>query len=468
MNKFMGLLMIGVSLWLVQCGGGGDCEPHDGKYCDEGATYWVDSCGNYEDVFKQCECGCAADHTGCKSCGCMGNCAGKCCGDDGCGVQCPDGCASTGQTCNFSSCLCEGTCQAKTCQQLFKECGWWDDGCGTQIPCGNCSGGQTCDASGHCVGGSTCPGGLTLCGEECVNVSADPRHCGGCNSACGAGEVCENSGCITWSDCRQNPCPGFSYCDLNTGECKPGCAGDTQCPDYEFCDIATHNCACVQNYIRCDGVCLTDVHLCGGECVSDFSVDTCGDRCTPCPADPQGTPICDGVNCGIDCGLGYHMCGGLCVDNSSPQHCGMSCTPCPTDSLGVATCNGSSCGIQCNQGAKMCGGSCADILGDRYNCGDCNVVCESQDWNGTPFCNNGVCDVDCPGEETYCDGYCTDTQDDIYNCGSCGNDCTYLRAPECRDGECTCDYWCGDHTFTVCCHGNECCPDGYCTTYGCL
>jgi hypothetical protein len=116
----------------------------------------------------------------------------------------------------------------------------------------------------------------------------------------------------------------------------------------------------------------------------------------------------------------------------------------------------------------MCGNSCADIQNDRYNCGDCNVICESEDWNGTPFCNNGVCDVDCPGEETYCDGYCTDTMDDIYNCGSCGNDCTYLRAPECRDGECTCDYWCGDHTFTVCCHGYECCPNQYCTTVGCL
>ena len=47
--KVLGFLMIGVSMFLINCGEG-DCEPHDGKYCDEGTTYWLDSCGKEGDL----------------------------------------------------------------------------------------------------------------------------------------------------------------------------------------------------------------------------------------------------------------------------------------------------------------------------------------------------------------------------------------------------------------------------------
>jgi hypothetical protein len=173
------------------------------------------------------------------------------------------------------------------------------------------------------------------------------------------------------------------------------------------------------------------------------------------------------MSCGMDCDPGFHECDGVCVDNSSPDHCGTRCDPCPAPPGGTATCDGTSCGSGCPEGHELCFGECIDVRSDIYNCGDCDTYCDDWGSGGTAICVNGECDLECPEGLTACDGVCLDTSDDIYNCGACGNVCEE-RAPECRDGECTCDYWCGDHTFTVCCFGYECCPDGYCTTYGCL
>ncbi len=100
---------------LAGCGTGRIvCESHIDTYCDDGVTYWVDECGNLEEVLRNCPAGCNALNTGCL-----------------------------------------GTCTPRSCAQQGKECGDWDDGCGTQISCGGCEGGETCDASGQCQPGTT-------------------------------------------------------------------------------------------------------------------------------------------------------------------------------------------------------------------------------------------------------------------------------------------------------------------------
>jgi hypothetical protein len=90
---------------------GGDqannCISHDKTYCSQGITYWQDSCGNQEEIAETCNCGCNSDYSGCKDCGCVPACTGKCCGDDGCGNSCPDNCTG-GQTCDTQSCTCQG------------------------------------------------------------------------------------------------------------------------------------------------------------------------------------------------------------------------------------------------------------------------------------------------------------------------------------------------------------------------
>ena len=59
------------------------CVSHTGKVCAEGNVYWVDSCGNYQELIEECRCGCRADRSECKRCDdCSCAQAGTCC--DGC------------------------------------------------------------------------------------------------------------------------------------------------------------------------------------------------------------------------------------------------------------------------------------------------------------------------------------------------------------------------------------------------
>jgi hypothetical protein len=99
--------------------------------------------------------------------------------------------------------------------------------------------------------------------------------------------------------------------------------------------------------------CPEGQHACGGTCVSNDDVRTCGVSCTPCLA-PGGDGIatCEGgVSCGGactggkklcngtciagdascvgTCPAGRHACGGLCPSNQDVNSCGASCAPCP-------------------------------------------------------------------------------------------------------------------------------------------
>ncbi len=114
-----------------------DCEPEADTYCDEGVSYWVDSCGDIGLKKEDCLYGCLAlldDHSDCdpwecrtsnecmdlyggdwfcdltvhicKKETCAPQCTGWCCGADGCGGTCPDDCP-VGWDCNMSTCQCE-------------------------------------------------------------------------------------------------------------------------------------------------------------------------------------------------------------------------------------------------------------------------------------------------------------------------------------------------------------------------
>ena len=43
--------------------------------------------------------------------------------------------------------------------------------------------------------GPTCSPGQTLCAGACVELQRDPLHCGACETACAAGEVCDAGRC---------------------------------------------------------------------------------------------------------------------------------------------------------------------------------------------------------------------------------------------------------------------------------
>ena len=186
-----------------QCGDdgcGGPCPPG----CTDNETCTDHAC---ECAHVQCGDVCCVSAQVCYngSC-CTSDCAGKECGDDGCGSTCPPGCVLESETCNDGLCecstpLCGGACcdtwevcnEGQCCNPicLAGQCG--DDGCGGT--CGECEANKTCNAG--------------LC--ECTNLE--------CAGACCAGnEVCYNSACCA-PDCAGKEC-GEDGCGYTCGVCE--------------------------------------------------------------------------------------------------------------------------------------------------------------------------------------------------------------------------------------------------------
>jgi len=94
--KMRGMTAVLMAAGLAAWGCGGDkaeenCVPHERTTCEDGVTYWVDSCDRREEQKETCGCGCDDAGVACKAdCNCVPECLGKCCGPNGCGGVCPD------------------------------------------------------------------------------------------------------------------------------------------------------------------------------------------------------------------------------------------------------------------------------------------------------------------------------------------------------------------------------------------
>jgi hypothetical protein len=148
---------------------------------------------------------CCPDHV--DRCACLRDCAGRVCGDDGCGGSC--GVCSEGAVpfCNLSG-TCQATCEPQCGPNAENQCG--DDGCGEV--CGTCGEGEACNGANLCVPGDwTCP-------EHLYGESAH------CDCSCGAPDPdCVRIG-ATFG------CPSGAACVDETGLCDVAfCASDPQC-----------------------------------------------------------------------------------------------------------------------------------------------------------------------------------------------------------------------------------------------
>ncbi len=150
------------------CGPDGSCQP--GVYpctgntavCDENINACV-GCTGPQDCLANEAC---VNNV----CTCQPDCAGRECGDDGCGGTCAPGCFG------FDSCDdATGQCSC-TPDCVGRECG--DDGCG-----------GTCDPG--CVGPDTCsPSGQCGCVPDCDTEECGDDGCGGSCGTCGNDEAC--------------------------------------------------------------------------------------------------------------------------------------------------------------------------------------------------------------------------------------------------------------------------------------
>lgn len=223
-----------------------------------------------------------------------------------------------------------------------------------------------------------------MCGDSCVDTQSDIAHCGMCGNTCDEGSPCVQGVCEEQvSDCRQEACQGFFYCDLANGNCLEGCDRDDQCQDNATCDVFAHACTCEENF-----------HECASQCVDSTSPQHCGDRCEPCATPANGSATCEANgSCGIVCDAGFHACGDQCVADNDVNHCGNRCNACPTDPRGEALCNASNqCEIACDDDALLCNGSCAACPAGAID----------------KVCQGSSCVVpDCPSGERRCGGLCT-------------------------------------------------------------
>lgn len=143
--------------------------------------------------------------------GCIPSCAGRSCGDDGCGGLC--GSCGPDTYCNAGACVsgaCTPQCQGRSCG---------GDGCGGL--CGTCGAGTSCQ-SGTCVAsGPTCTDqcSTTTC-EDTANVAKCAIGASGCKEvqivACSGGQICKNGTCGKCT--ASQDCPEQSVC--GAGACK--------------------------------------------------------------------------------------------------------------------------------------------------------------------------------------------------------------------------------------------------------
>lgn len=218
----------------------------------------------------------------------------------------PNNSAVTGETpvCDGTSCTCptEGKvlCGGDLCVDLSAD----PDHCGR---CGeDCNTGESCQ-SGVCV----CGAGALQCGDNCVDASSDFEHCGQCGNRCQLGETCNSGVCEPLScdgsevACRTG-CTDLSSDEANCGRCGEGCfinetcvSGVCTCPaDDPVCNQVSNvgtlvGGACDQN-TDCIEQCLQ-----GG----DFPSGTCSTGCASDADCPQGTSCTDaeGGTCLLNC-----------------------------------------------------------------------------------------------------------------------------------------------------------------------
>lgn len=216
-----------------------------------------------------------------------------------------------------------------------EQCNGDDDNCDGLVDNeADCGEGAAC-VEGECE----CADGFEQCGFaggpagggfECVDLSTDPEHCGGCFDDCGPAGTCSDGQCACPDGAQQCPVGGFG----------PG-GGDTECTDTRS---SNSNCG------DCGQPCaLSQGGGGGGFGRFDNQLQTCGGgQCNECGGD--GQPCCNrsvaggfGQGGAVQCSFGF-VCSGdpmsasavcqVCGDTEGaeccpgddvlPPHCGTS------------------------------------------------------------------------------------------------------------------------------------------------
>ncbi|MBU0606400.1 MAG: hypothetical protein KKI08_00885 [Armatimonadetes bacterium] len=163
---------------------------------------------------------------------CQPQCAGTCCGDDGCGGVCPDSCPGqcSTETCqclegcptpgDTRACTAHGSCagvQSCASTGTWSECDneAWECTTPSQVEScqvGACAGTHSCQADcswTECA--EDCPNGQSCCAAGCVDLQADATSCGACERECFYSEAVDI--CYAGTCCIKGCRNGSEICD---------------------------------------------------------------------------------------------------------------------------------------------------------------------------------------------------------------------------------------------------------------
>ena len=314
------------------------------------------------------------------------------------------------------------------------------------------------------------------CGNDCVDISLDPKNCGGCGMECKGDEnshahefSCENRTCIPKS-CKT----GFHLSDGKCVEdsadaCGPGVIDCTQIQGWKESKCENGVCVaseCYENFHLNDKVCEVDsVMSCGvdmkvcqkeegdgvksfacvnGECIvisckSGFHKDPEDKRCEADSTSACGswnyscdliqgwrTGNCADGQCVVEeCGEGYHNSTRGACDPDTNSACGSNGTDC--GALGQI-CSGGNCVSDCQNDEKKCPDGCFDIKKNVNHCGDCSKKCNFDDSMETK-CENSFCQYQCKKGYGNCDN--------DWNNG-CETELNKYNLIDNNDGTCSC------------------------------
>lgn len=208
------------------------------------------------------------------------------------GGACPVGmaCESSDPCVLEATCAADGTCHATSvvecdeppgpCFEPIGTCGATGECEYAPRPAGEscedgdaCTEGDACDDAGTCVGGDLCPTDNpcetrtcmqfacvsalhddgTSCGAEasarccsgnCVDISSDTSHCGGCNTACAPGLDCESISETNTCEVAPEATSGRCRCQFSNAQCPLGQICRTYTPYTDRCvPPSEDNCA---------------------------------------------------------------------------------------------------------------------------------------------------------------------------------------------------------------------------------
>ncbi|MFT7624667.1 MAG: hypothetical protein ACI9WU_003856, partial [Myxococcota bacterium] len=227
---------------------------------------------------------------------------------------------------------CSPNCAGKTCG---------DDGCGGS--CGTCADGQTCGGDGQCAGGGGDCGDLTSQGacngntlQYCSGGAVQTFDCTQFDKVCGFDAGNE------WFDCIDDPnactpsCSGKQCGGDGCGGSCGTCTGGQTCNATGQCE-AQDNCNGIDSTGNCQG---NTLQYCSNDALQTFDCTEFDKVCGfdsdngwfDCIDDPNAcTPSCNGKQCGGDgCGGSCGTCSGnqtcnssgQCIDDNPPQGCG--------------------------------------------------------------------------------------------------------------------------------------------------